>query len=95
MKFTNEALNNFQNNSGTSSKGLTETLQVHILLYHLKEYLSFLDEARLGLWSEQAGESIHRNILTFWKKYKMNRIDDERNGDHLLRVVIEFSSRHI
>ena len=40
--------------------GLLETLKVHVILYHLEDSVRSLNGQGLGLWSEQAGESIHR-----------------------------------
>ena len=50
--------------------GVTETLKIHVVLYHIKDALPFLNNSGLGLWSEQAGESIHREFIKFWNKYK-------------------------
>lgn len=51
---------------------INETLKVHVTIKHLKQSLSFLGNYGLGIWSEQAGESIHRCFLQFWKNYKTN-----------------------
>ncbi|CAH1106006.1 unnamed protein product [Psylliodes chrysocephalus] len=48
---------------------VTETLKIHITLCHIEESLEFLnDDEGFGLWSEQAGESIHREFLKFWNR---------------------------
>lgn len=88
-KHINELNKNFK------STGVSETLKMHVLLKHLKHCLHFLDKRGLGLWSEQAGESIHREFLKFWERYKVNDVTDPSYSTQLEKAVIEFSSRHI
>ena len=77
------------------STGVSETLKVHVIMEHLKNCLSYLDGRGLGLWSEQAGESVHREFLKFWDKYKINLLEDSSYAERLKRAVVEFSSLHI
>ena len=74
---------------------VSETLKIHVALHHIKHSLQFLGNSGLGLWSEQSGESIHREFLKYWNSYKMNIIDDPRYGTQLKKAVVEFSSRHL
>lgn len=74
---------------------LSQTLKIHVLFKHIKQSLKYLHGNGLGLWSEQAGESIHREFLVFWEKYKINTIEDSNYITHLKKAVVEFSSRHI
>lgn len=75
---------------------VSKTLKLHVTLSHIKQCLEFIGDSQgLGLWSEQAGESIHREFLKFWQKYKMNIIDDENYPIRLKHAVVEFSSLHI
>ena len=75
---------------------ISETLKIHIIIYHIEECLSFLKTNEgLGLWSEQVGETAHQEFLLVWNKYKMNFMDDTRYGENLKRAVVEFSSIHI
>ena len=64
-------------------------------LEHIQLALQFLGDAGLGLWSEKAGESIHREFLKFWNKYKISNIEDPGYGEKLKRAVVEFSSMHL
>ena len=75
---------------------VSESLKIHIILNHLLQCLSYLeDDEGFGLWSEQPGESIHREFLFFRNRYKINFIDDASYGSRLLNAVVEFSSRHL
>lgn len=74
---------------------ISKTLKIHVLVEHLKHCLHFLGKNGLGLWSEQAGESIHREFLKFWERYKINLLEDSTYPTRLRRAVVEFSSRHI
>lgn len=49
---------------------ISENLKMHILLDHIEECLHFLNkDDGLGLWSEQAGETVHTEWSKIWKKY--------------------------
>ena len=75
---------------------LSYTLKIHILLNHVLDTLLLLDNNDgLGLWSEQSIESVHREFLNYWSKYKINKLDNPRYGTHLVKCVIEFSSKHL
>ncbi|CAH0560625.1 unnamed protein product [Brassicogethes aeneus] len=56
-------------NTAFKATGISQTLKIHVLLSHLRESLSILEDG-LGLWSEQSGESAHREFLKHWEKYK-------------------------
>ena len=64
-------------------------------LEHIQHVLQFLGDAGLGIWSEQDGESIYREFLKFWNKYKISNIEDPGYGEKLKRAVVEFSSMHL
>lgn len=70
-------------------------LKVHVLFEHLQQGLFFLNGSGLGLYSEQAGESIHHEFLLSWNRYKINNINSEKYLPQLKRAVIEFSSKHV
>ena len=48
---------------------ISRTLKIHVLLEHIEQCLIFLDRDYLGLYSEQAGESVHKEFLNYWEKY--------------------------
>lgn len=75
--------------------GLSFTLKVHVLLEHLEHGLHFLNGNSLGMWSEQAGESVHREFLKYWSKYEINNLESENYPKQLKKAVVEFSSRHL
>ena len=76
---------------------ISVTPKMHVLFYHLLPALSnpILQGRGLGVVSGQAGESIHQEFKIFWARYKINSLDNPLYGDHLLRAVIEFSSKHL
>lgn len=74
---------------------VTQTLKIHVLLNHIIECLDYLYDYGLGVWSEQAGESIHREFLKFWNRYKINSIQAKTYANRLFNAVVEFSSRHV
>lgn len=74
---------------------VSQTLKLHVILKHTEQCLHYLKNKGLGIWSEQAGESIHREFLNYWKKYKINIMDDPTYSIRLKKAVVEFSSSHI
>ena len=76
-------------------KMFLEATKVHVTLEHLKQCLPFLDRSSLGLYSEQAGESVHSEFLNYWNKYKIKNIDNLNFLVSLKKAVVEFSSAHI
>ena len=69
---------------------------MHVVLNHIEQCLHFIEENNgLGLWSKQAGESIHREFKKCWKKYKINIIEDVSYPERLRKPVAKFSSKHI
>lgn len=74
---------------------VSQSLKIHVLLDHVVESLQYLFNYGLGVWSEQAGESIHREFLKFWELSKINSIESECYVDKLLKAVVNFSSRHL
>lgn len=63
---------------------------------HVKESLNYIENNNgLGYWSEQSGESIHRDFLKFWARYKVSSYHHVSYASQLLKAVIEFSSLHL
>jgi hypothetical protein len=75
--------------------GLSETIKIHSITCHLKDCIIFLKNRGLGMWSEQTGESIHREFLKYWNRYKINVNDDSDYGTRLKRAVMDFSTDHL
>lgn len=79
-----------------AATNVTETLKIHVCLKHLEQSLEFLErEEGFGIWSEQAGESVHREFLKFWSRRKMNNITDPNYCVKLKQAVVDFSSKHL
>lgn len=75
---------------------VSETLKIHVLLEHLNQCLEQIDSKQgLGLWSEQANESAHREFLKFWERRKVNSISHVSYPQKLKEATVEFSSLHI
>ncbi|KAJ6648687.1 hypothetical protein Bhyg_03918 [Pseudolycoriella hygida] len=55
---------------------LSFTLKIYVLLEHLEHGIHYLNGNSLGMWSEQAGESVHREFLKYWSKYQRLRMAD-------------------
>ena len=73
----------------------SETLKIHILLNHLPDCLQFLDNSDLGLWPEQAGESVHREFCKTWEHFKINSLKNDKYAENLEKAVVQFSSLNL
>lgn len=74
----------------------TVTLKIHVLLLHVKQCLKNLQPGNaLGLWSEQAGESVHREFKKHWERVKINSISNPRYAEQLRKTTVQLSSHHI
>lgn len=88
-KYIRELNRNFE------ATNLSKTLKLHVTLDHLQDCLKYLNNNGLGTWSEQAGESIHREFLMHWKRRKVNSINDSNYIVKLKQSVVAFSSMNI
>ena len=76
--------------------GISKPLKVHMLIAHSSEFLEkYGNHKGLGFYSEQTGETIHRNFELFFDKYRIKNIHSEKYGIHLKKAVVEFGSVHI
>ena len=67
-----------------------------MLIAHSSEFLDkYGNHKGLGFYSEQTGETIHRNFELFFDKYRIKNIHSEKYGIHLKKAVVEFGSVHI
>lgn len=77
------------------STEISQTLKIHIILEHLEEAIIFLNNDGLGLWSEQAGESVHSEFNKYWDRFKINLLDEPSFINRLKKAVVTFSSQHV
>ena len=76
--------------------GISVTLKVHIIIAHLIPCLMNLKGQGLGIYSTQAGESIHKEFnQKFWARYKVNSLTHPAYGERLLKATVDFSSKHL
>ena len=77
--------------------GLSVTLKMHVIFYHILPALSnpVLKGRGLGVMSGQAGESIHQEFKILWSKYKINSLKNKLYSESLKKAVVEFSSKHL
>ena len=76
--------------------GISVTLKVHVIIAHLIPCLMSLKGQGLGIYSTQAGESIHKEFnQKFWVRYKVNSLNYPDYGKRLLKATVDFSSKHL
>ena len=75
---------------------ISVTLKVHVLTAHLIPCLMNLGGQGLGMYSTQAGESVHKQFeKNFWAKYKVSSLSHPEYGKRLLDATVEFSSKNL
>ena len=75
---------------------ISVTPKVHALLVHVSQFLERQNGEGLGVWSEQASESVHQDFSALWINscYKRD-IVHHKYASQLLRCVITYNSRHV
>ena len=76
--------------------GITVTPKVHALLVHVHQFLESKKGQGLGVWSDQASESVHQNFSALWVNscYKRDLVHS-KYASQLLNCVVTYNSRHI
>lgn len=69
------------------------TPKVHCVFVHVKEFCQ-KHNVGLGIFSEQAFESVHHEFKIIWNKHKVRPTHSEYKK-HLLRAVCEFNGLHV
>ena len=72
---------------------ISETLKAHILFHDVPRFLKSRDHG-LGLYSEQAIESIHSLEDNNWEKYKVN-LANKNYGTQMFRSTLEVNGKNI
>ena len=70
------------------------TPKLHAVMHHISEFCEKTGRG-LGLWSEQASESIHHDFKQTWQRFKINKTDHELYGKNLLQAVSTYNSHHL
>ena len=69
------------------------TPKVHAVLFHVPEFCHRRGTG-LGIFSEQASESVHHQFKKTWGKYKVST-EHENHASHLFKAVTDFNSSRI
>ena len=86
-----QAISQFQKD--VVSLGVNITLKLHTTFFHIPQFVEQKSSA-LGLYSEQAIESVHRQFLNHWKRFK-RATSHPMYKDRLLSAVVQFNSKKI
>ena len=74
--------------------GISTTPKIHILIYHVPQFCKSKGEA-LGIYSEQASESVHSIFEKFWQRRKVTDFKNPNYSSALYDTIVEFNSFHI
>lgn len=76
------------------SLNISVTSAVHVLFCHVRQFCKFF-KAALGIFSEQASESVHRDFLILWQSSgKVDRLS-AKYASNLYKTVIRYNGRHL
>ena len=74
-------------------KELSVTTKAHVIFEHVVQQIERTGQA-LGIFSEQAFESVHYDFLETWKRFKVTP-EHKEYGQKLLAAVVNYNSFHI
>jgi hypothetical protein len=73
---------------------ITITPKLHIVFHQIDQFIQE-EKKSLGLYSEQATESVHHDFGNLWEeRYKRHTSHPDYNTQ-LLNSVIEYNSKHV
>lgn len=76
------------------TSGMPLTTKVHIVISHLVDFVSMMNNSSIRLYSEQSHEAVH---VEFWKTWMKYQIKDETSPNfsrQLLRAVLDYNGSH-
>lgn len=73
--------------------GLPNSSKFHIVKYHLKEFFE-ITKRGLGIFNEQASESVHSDFKVTWERYKTANTSIYYKTQ-LLKATIDYNSGHL
>ena len=85
-------IKNFKNSC--KSLPISITPKIHILFFHVPEFIR-RRKMPLGIFSEQASESVHHDFQKFWNTRYKREMNNPNYSNQLLRSIIEYNSKHI
>ena len=71
---------------------ISVSTSVHIIFNYLIQFVKFYKSA-LGVFSEQAAESVHSDFLILWQSCKIDA-KNENYPKHLYDAVVRYNGRH-
>jgi hypothetical protein len=73
--------------------GIAVTPKVHAIFDHVPEFCN-LKKVGLGMFSEQASESVHADFKHTWQRFAVP-LTHHNFGSHLLQAVTKYNSMHL
>ena len=70
------------------------TPKLHILFFHVPEFIR-RKNSPLGVFSEQASESVHQDYQKFWDMRYKRDVSHPDYSNQLLKSIVEYNSKHI
>ena len=62
---------------------------------HLKDYIKRYAPLGVGVYAEQASESVHADFDAHWDRYRVKDPTSDKYGPQLLRAVLSYNAQHI
>ncbi|OAF63901.1 hypothetical protein A3Q56_08396 [Intoshia linei] len=70
------------------------TPKLHSIFFHISDFCEE-NKLALGIWSEQASESVHANFKKTWAKYAVTEVNKDKYGQQLLKAIQDYACKHI
>ena len=74
--------------------GISKINKIHAIITHVPEFIKMVGNKPLGIFSEQAMESVHHDFEETWKDYKREEIAMTFH-EQLHKCVVKYNSMHL
>ena len=76
------------------SLNISITPKVHIIMDHIVPFIEEIEQP-LGIYSEQASESVHADFTKFWEKYKVKFIHNPSYNRQIYNACLAYNAKHL
>jgi hypothetical protein len=73
---------------------MTVPTKVHIICYHLLDFVDIRGAANISQFSEQSHEAAHVEFMKTWKNYKVKERNNPRYKNNLYKATLDFNGSH-
>jgi hypothetical protein len=73
---------------------MTLTTKAHMVMCHLEDFINFVGDQPVALFSEQTHEAVHAEFNRTWEKYLVKEDENPMFAKNLLQAIFDFNATH-